>query len=484
LLCDTDADPDMSNNGSYTGSNCTWNANGKTDEAGDVFHPDPRNFMAYGNRFSNGTPPVPCRNHFTTGQKNVIQFFATKNHLQFRPEWIRTDANSFDRYEPDEADIAARPIALGEIQSHTFHTAGRRDEVDWLSFVFPATGSLNNYQLIVTQSDASAVDVSQVAIFLRNAPPNNTAGARIPGVTSSTAGNIVTFNIPCGLLTRGATFLIRLPRGTSGTADYDVELRETDNVVSTILGPSIVCNSNAIFSLSSVPSGAATITWTPSTNIVPVSGQGTPVYTVIQGYSGPGSLSVVFSGTCGNAAAIQKTVRVGGFTSSEHPISGPPTICQNSSAPFSTRSLVGASYSWWISADWILISGQGTPSINVVTSSYVGSRPIKVKLFNECDPIGSETSFVTSVINCGTNSVSISPNPTSSVVTVEIVEEDATNDRMIEDIKLLDNIGTEIKTWHGASRKVELDVRGLQRGFYYVKVFYSGEISTSRILLE
>ncbi len=120
LLCDTDADPDMSDYGQYNANTCTWDPQGTDDFYDKVYHPDEVNFMAYGNR--------PCRSNFTTGQRNVIYFYAFMK--QFKPTWIPTADNRFDRFEPDDSPIAARTIELGVSQAHSFHVQGRRDEVD------------------------------------------------------------------------------------------------------------------------------------------------------------------------------------------------------------------------------------------------------------------------------------------------------------------------------------------------------------------
>lgn len=250
-----------------------------------------------------------------------------------------------------------------------------------------------------------------------------------------------------------------------------------------ISGPNTVCNSNAIFALNNPPGG--TIVWTPSSNITEVSGQGTLSYTVKRNTSGNGSIGVSFSGVCGNTNSITKSVRVGGFSSSDYPIFSTTPVCRNSHAYYNTNDLLGATnYFWTWPTNWTYYSGQGSRYLDVITPSTSGSGGVSLRVANACDAGGSPSVYITTVSSCGSYSLTMSPNPTSSVLTVEIIEEETSLERVLEDIKLLDNMGTEIKSWRGSARKAEIDVSGLKQGYYFVKVLMGSQVSTTRILIE
>lgn len=223
LLCDTDADPNMSDNGTYN-TNCTWNANGLQDTYGDTYNPDPENFMAY-NDLNDG-----CRSNFSRGQKMwmVVWAFKFKNAVQ--KGWLPRNNDQFDIYEPDNEAIAARTIFPGQTQEHTFHKKGRND-VDWVVFTAPACGLTKPVTFTVTNRTSNAVD--EVAFFER------------------------------------------APGGNEGP-----ELTATENNGTfTLSSGNLVCSSNTLFSIPSRPAGS-TISWTKGSGIQYVSGQSTNAYTV------------------------------------------------------------------------------------------------------------------------------------------------------------------------------------------------------------
>jgi hypothetical protein len=186
-LCSTPADPGMHQYGSYTNGNCTWDALGTKDHYGETFKPDTKNYMAYGN---SGIGVLPCRTNFSSGQIRLINYYAFVK--QYVAGWRPNNANAFDRFEPDNAPLAARILPLNTRQSHTFHTSGRTDNVDWLSFTYNPTANSNRYFLDIHQITANAVGT--VNIFQDNGTDNPTAS--VLNITNAVAGNIRTFTIP------------------------------------------------------------------------------------------------------------------------------------------------------------------------------------------------------------------------------------------------------------------------------------------------
>ncbi len=144
---------------------------------------------------------------------------------------------------------------------------------------------------------------------------NNTATptTRVSGITSIVSGNTTTYTIPCQSLTIGNTYVIEIPRGSAGTDEYTVELRQESSVGTPILsGPSAVCTSNTTFALSNVPANTS-ISWARSSNLIYVSGQGAINYVVkpALGASGAGWVRVRYNTPCGESKTFTKNILIG-----------------------------------------------------------------------------------------------------------------------------------------------------------------------------
>ncbi len=477
LLCDTDADPNMVAEGAYSTTNCTWDALGKEDYNHDVFHPDPRNIMAYGNNRT-----LPCRTHFSTGQKNIIHYWAYSRQL--RPNWFTNDNNKFDRFEPDDNAIAARPIALGETQLHTFHVTGRTDNVDWLSFPYPSTGSFFNYQLVVTQVDAAAVGV--VNINLRDVNGGG-AGARVNGVVTTTNGNVVTYTIPCNLLTPGREYLIELPRGSANTRDYSVTFRLDGVNPTSISGPSIVCSTNETFTLNNVPVGITGIIWSPSSNLTYVSGQGTTNYVVRANGIGPGTVSAAIVGNCGSSSPVTRSFNV----SNGGAVTFLDVVSDCYEQVFETNYANGASvYNW-------SVNNLSTGATNTYSNKpyklkvSLGEGNYRVNVGSACG--GSATLGQNFTVDCNSlNSFTISPNPANEVLSISQVEP-ATTEKSVShsplqrfEVSLLDNSGnTAIQpTSSTDGTQLSLDIKGLKKGQYILQINQGSKTSSHHIQIE
>lgn len=482
LLCDTDADPNMSRYGTYADANCTWNANGKTDQNGDTYHPDPRNYMAYGNRVNVNDP---CRNHFSSDQKNIIHFWAFAR--QFRPNWVPTGNNQFDRHEPDDASVAARNIGVGETQTHTFHVSGRTDNQDWLRFTHPATGSLYNYQLVVTNTVASSV--GSIEVFLRLA--NGNTGAAVTGITSSTSGNVTTYTIPCSGLTAGSNYVVRVNRGSSGYREYDIQLRTSEGTPITVTGPSSVCSSNATFVAQGVPAGAA-ISWTRSSNLTYVSGQGTTSYTVSANAGGAGWVEAAISNGCGTRV-IRNNVQIGMI--SGHTITGTSGVCIGNDYTYTAvipgGHLSGYTYNWTVPNGWTRVVQYANVLVARPFTNF-GGGILGYTVNNGCST-SSMASLTVFEIQCSTSSaLTTYPNPTktdivveSRVATEEVALEDAA-DKEIHKVLIMDKTGQLLDelNFDTPIKSTRVNFRHLKKDQYFLMVFDGKQWETIRVFKE
>ena len=122
-FCDTPADPRMSGKVSscvYTGTD--------TDQNDDLYVPDVRNVMAYGNK--------SCRNWFSAEQRIAMDWqIANKNKRSFIND-LNDQYLKPDKYEPDDVAFPGVPrfIEREETQHRSFHHTpdACRDINDWI----------------------------------------------------------------------------------------------------------------------------------------------------------------------------------------------------------------------------------------------------------------------------------------------------------------------------------------------------------------
>jgi hypothetical protein len=482
LLCDTDADPNMGIYGTIT--DCTYSGSRK-DQNGDTYHPDAQNYMGEGN--------WGCEETFTNGQRNVIHFRAFSG--QFRAAYLKDENNRFDTYEPDDAAIAARPIAVGETQSHTFHASGRFDNVDWLRFQHPATGASNNYQLVVTQTDAGAV--ATPLIFLQDAAQPNGVSAPLTGITSTTAGNTITYTIPCGQLTRGATYLVQLTRGGgTDTRDYDVQLRLQSGALQSIVGPDNLCNgSTATYTVSGLMAGQ-TVMWT-STNAAILINATTGVATVASGTTSTSTtINATITNACGN---LSKTVTAGVPSANINTLIypngqrgvDPVSLCGGCQYTFFVDPVIGASsYTWVLPPGFSFTSGSTTAYPGIRTSTIAGSYTLYCSANNSCGSRWTNDLFI--VIGSGGGGIeqriAVYPNPTSEELVVEAspTEEGVTTSLSESDFSatVRNELNKDVKSEKSKNGKIRIDLRDLPEGFYVLNVETKDGVFTRHILIK
>ena len=491
LLCDTDADPNMTENGNYT-SNCTWSWNG-TDAYGDTYHPNLDNYMAY----NNGQDA--CRSDFTSGQKKwmVVWAFTQKDAVQ--KGWLPSNNDQFDIYEPDNEAIAARTILPGETQEHTFHKKGRTD-VDWLVFTAPTCGLTKPVSFILTNVTNNAID--EVAFFERNA--NGNEGAELTATE-----NNGTYTLTSTSLIPGEEYLIRITKATDNS-EYKVEFPFVNSCVN---GPSIVCATNTSFSIAQRPSGSS-ISWAKSGNLVSVSGQGTNTYTVKATSSAAGAGWVKATINYSGQSYVLPVANIwSGKPAGLNPddVSGPacvvvPSTVQYFVEPWPTYySDVGASD---MNISWAF---GGTPSgvnftkdpnrlrVDMTTTSSTAlnqSYTFSIAATNQCG--AGSASFVTfqtksSSQGCGggkgTFSFLVSPNPTSDQVNV-IFEDTEDMVSYFEEVKQplkveIINPIAELK-YRGVINKngLTIDLSKMEPGLYLVRVTGKDYEQTARLIIE
>jgi len=284
---------------------------------------------------------------------------------------------------------------------------------------------------------------------------------------------------------KNANWLWQELQGTPGYFSCNYLCSNT-SIYPTISGDNVVCSGSVPFTASNIGPGV-TLTWNKSSNLNYVSGQGTTTYTVTSNTVGAGFVNVTPNGQCGAGPVISKNLSVG--------TGAPPTFItigrnECSDQRFSTDFAGGASvYDWTIidlgnnnftfyhQHNYQLITGLGSGNYSVVVASACPSSLAVSKGFTVvCS--GSSPKFA------------ISPNPATSVINVEAIDQttnqkpDLNGSTKNFEIHLLNDSGEVLKQEKSNSGMINLDVRNLKKGLYILHIIQEREIIRQKIFIE
>jgi hypothetical protein len=171
-----------------------------------------------------------------------------------------------------------------------------------------------------------------------------------------------------------------------GTKHYNLKNKQSSITAS----KTYFCNGETgTFNLNPQLSGV-TYNWTTSSpNLQIISGQGTSSITIQSNGASNGyyTVSCQSPGPC-YVFNANFTIHVGGYSSSDYPISGPSSACKNSYAYFNTVELPGATnYQWTWTSNLTYVSGQGTRFLTVNTGSSTGMAAVTVRVQTVAMPV-------------------------------------------------------------------------------------------------
>ena len=140
----------------------------------------------------------------------------------------------------------------------------------------------------------------------------------------------------------------------------------------TITGPTGICkDSLATYSVSEVI-GATSYSWMVPADAIITTGQNTPVISVQWGDTS-GTVSVIAGNFCGNSNPSVLAVTMYEIPPIPGDITGPASICKDSTLDFSIDTVTGAtSYFWTVPTDALILNGQGSKNINVQWGETAG----------------------------------------------------------------------------------------------------------------
>ena len=232
----------------------------------------------------------------------------------------------------------------------------------------------------------------------------------------------------------------------------------------------------------------SSISWTHSNNLVYVSGQGTENYTVQAvscSVSEMGWVQAIVNSGYGNDT-IKKDVWVG--------VPATPTIiCPYTKVGLNSLIEINAvgpgaeNYNWLVGGGTIT-SGQGTSDIWIMTSSScLYDLTIRLTTSNAC---GNSTEAVKSIpFDCsgGITPLSVSPNPASQTITVEVKDTKTTTTAETENktltIRLYNSFYKPVYQRQIKIKRFTINVSRYPRGIYNLQVIKGGKVYSKKVMI-
>ncbi len=272
--------------------------------------------------------------------------------------------------------------------------------------------------------------------------------------------------------------------------DCSNECGSTSNY--SITGNNPICTPT-VYSVNPLTNGV-TVTWSATplglVSFNPVSGFQTTVSKVSSG-----NVTITASITScagGTPLTISKTARVGGYNSSDYPITGTASACKNVQIFYSTVDLPGATnYQWtWPAAlNLTYQNGQGTRNLTLKTNTTTGQGTITVRVANACDAGGSPTIKILTVNNCGSFFMA-SPNPSSGNVNISAIQPPGLTASItttkIYQLKVVDQYGVVKKQYNypAGVTTTAISLNDLVAGIYTLQAFDGAEWGNRQVVKQ
>ena len=257
-----------------------------------------------------------------------------------------------------------------------------------------------------------------------------------------------------------------------------------------ITGSSIVCTTTAYSFKALLTSNISWFTSNPAgLYIDQISGQATRQ----NNYSGLLAVRASVSGSCG-ISTLSKTVWVGPPT---QPGSVSGEIYPSVGAIYPYVSSAGASgaasYNWTLPYNGNPVWSQSGGNINGIIDTLnpnliVGSSSGWVQAYgiNECGngAVSKLRVFPVSGGGGGIQRITIYPNPTQKILTIESTSENSSDKKNNFEAKLLNSFDQELTKGASTNGKLDLYIQDLQDGIYYLHVNIDGKIITKHVQIK
>lgn len=366
----------------------------------------------------------------------------------------------------------------------------------YLFFKFSEWNRTEFTTLYTALPTASALDVTSFDAGALSQKFVNSANAVYPvksetyiAQESRTAQNLYN-NFAMRFTARNARFLFNEMEGLTNLEVCSSECGGTS--IYNVSGPDLLCTSE-LYSITGLPRGATPI-WTVSPSSLGTVIQGpTPNSAYVAKISsGSATISANIVNGCPGTSINGKVVRIGGYSSSDYPVSGPTSASCNQTLTYTCPTLPGAtSYTWFYpGSPWQYIDGQGTPSLTLRTPpSGSSSGQVGVRVANACDAGGSPAVRFTSV-TCSFSSTAhrfeVSPNPAVSDINIQAVTLGSTKVVLYEisEVNLYDQQGTLRKHQKFAGvTKANISTSDLPIGIYVIEIVSNNTSERQRLTI-
>lgn len=274
---------------------------------------------------------------------------------------------------------------------------------------------------VATASNNSVICAGQ-ALTLTGGPASMTtyAWAGPSGYTNSGQSPTVSNTATTAM---AGTYTITVTDGNNCTASASTSatVNSAPATPANISGPASVCAlATNVYSVTSV-NGATSYTWT-----LPTGWSGTSTTNSISATQGTGggTISVTANNTCGNSIAQTLAVTLTATPAIPGAISGPDSVCANSTNIFSVTAVNGAtSYTWTLPTGWSgtsttasiqAIQGTGPGTITVTANNVCASSTAQTLAVTIASPPGSLGSITGADSGCANSQHTYSVSPVSN----------------------------------------------------------------------
>ncbi len=315
----------------------------------------------------------------------------------------------------------------------------------------------------------------------------------VPATMTITAGqgtNVITASVDAGYIGGSVSVVANNVCGTSPARSKSL-VQNFPATPSAIQGQKEgLCNTagNA-FSIPTV-SNATSYNWGITGGTI-ASGQGTNAISVdVAALIGSGSITVQAVNGCGTS--LTRTLTIIGAPARPEPIAGSTSVCDNTTEAYGVATVAGAaSYTWVVTPNGSVSSGQGTKNITVDWTAPATGQSMSVSASNACGTGLSRSLTSITVNNCprfGVNADQVNlnafPNPAADRVTIQFTSEDNSDYRLrISDVTgrtlFLEN-GTAAA---GLNTKV-LSLDGFASGVYNLTIEMNNAQQQIKLIVE
>jgi subtilisin family serine protease len=330
-------------------------------------------------------------------------------------------------------------------------------------------------------TSSAAPQVAGVAALLLSVNPNLTQ-QQVFDIITSTADKV-------GGYTYSNGWSKELGYGRLNACKAVVEVLKTGN---SITGPVSIC-STGTFGLVNSPLNPSIVTWTTSHPYLSINSSG--LATRLNNLNGYVTVTATVNAGC-TSFALTKVVYVGAPTILDWSIDNMQTsqtqVCPGGHTLRVTPSGFNPNNAAWVVPAGIEKSiGLNNLGVNL-RPTMPSSINISASFSNVCGTGPSLTfTLIKRTVGCPQSfSIAISPNPAQDEVSVQLVPSATDGVQLseempfIDEVRLVDNDANVVIQSKRPSKRVDLNVKGLKKGQYHLRVSIQGEIFVEHVLIE